>query len=224
VLLIVVILLTIAGVAFFGLGGSINALRTDEPNLAAALLSRPTNTPPSRPTATASAIPTLPPTSMPLVLIPSELPTKPPTETPTITATFTPPAPTPGPEMATPFGPGNLYVLHTVQPRESLTNIAAQYSTTVEMIKALNYIMEGASVWPDRVLVIMPTIGDLNKAVQFCVFRVETPTTLGNFSQQYGVPVDEIRQYNVLGPGEELPAPRWLIFPYASMNTPSLCR
>jgi hypothetical protein len=223
-LIISALILTGVAIAYFGFGPGkflINSGLAHDPTSLA--LNAPTDTYPI-PSTTPTGIPTTLPTSIPIIILPPQPDTETPTLPPPPTATSTILPPTPGPEMATPFGPQKRYLLHTVQDKESLANIAHQYLTSVEMIKALNFFIEGASVWPGRVLVITPQIKDVNAATLLCVFRLDVATTVSDFTAQYGLTPDDLRRYNELGPDEEITTPRWLIFPYSDMNTPDLCR
>jgi LysM repeat protein len=216
---IVIIIIGIIGVLFFHQGGI-------------SLASRPTQT-----QEIIEALPELPTATLFIGLVSVEnTPTQmelPPTETPSPTAepptptqTTSPtiPVPTEGPDMGTPFGPSLEFTLHTVQPSEALSAIARTYNTSVEVIRASNVLIEGASVWPGKVLVIIPGETDPTKTIKFCVMRLSVPITVEQLAQLQRISVDDIRFYNVLGPDETIPAHRWLIFPSENILDPKQCQ
>jgi len=160
---------------------------------------------------------TMTPTEVTKTPIPS--PTQTETSLPTKTLTLTPTAtttavlsPTPGPALGTPFGN---YLLHQVQPGESLAMIAIQYKTTVEQIEAINILREGRSVWADDILVI-PIGAETEREVRFQYVLIEEASLLSDLAEDYAIAIEDLREYNQLGLLDWVPTGRWLIIPVAS--------
>ena len=122
--------------------------------------------------------------------------------------------PTPGPDIGTPFGPDNMFVLHTVQTGESLSSIAAAFQTTIDVIRASNVLIEGASVWPGTILVLIPGETSPEEVGKYVAIWVEANTNISELSDEYGVDAEEIRDLNNLGPiADIVPGGRWIILP-----------
>ena len=151
----------------------------------------------------------------PLVESHSITPTLRPLPTASATPTYTaePAQPTPGPNLETPFGPNQEYILHQVKTGESLGNLAAQYHTSVEVIRAINPLIEGASIWPDKVLVILPGATDPAQAIKFNAIQLQAPAYPAQLAREYLVSLDEIVFYNQLDAQARIPTGRWLIIP-----------
>ncbi len=155
----------------------------------------PTQTSTPRPTQTATASPTK-----------TLTPTTRPSETPTETEAA---PPTPGPNLGTPFGN---YVLHRVKTGESLATIANIYQTTRERITAANTILERRGVWDGDILVV-PIGNETDDEISFEYIFIEKKTDLTTLVETYAVAIDQLREYNLLGPLDWVPAGRWLIIP-----------
>jgi LysM repeat protein len=121
--------------------------------------------------------------------------------------------PTPGPGLGTPFGPNEAYVLYQVLEGHSITAIAAEYQTTVEVIRKANNMIEGESAWPGSILVILPGQRNAEAVPNFSIILIEAPTSVTSLSDQYGIPVEEIQRINQLGVEEMIPAGRYIILP-----------
>jgi len=121
--------------------------------------------------------------------------------------------PTPGPVMETPFGPDERFVLHTVQQAESYSKIAETYQTSIEVIQNTNDLIEGASLWVDIILVIMPGQIEFSGVPKFRIVLLENPTSINDLAEEHRVSADEVIYYNSLGPIEIIPTGRWLIIP-----------
>ena len=116
--------------------------------------------------------------------------------------------------MATPFGPNMEYILFQIQDGQSLGNLASRFNTTIEVLKAMNVaIIEGASVRPGIVLVIMPDVKDATGLPRFSVVQVTQPVSLVELAEKYNVSVEDLRLYNHLGMDDLVPAERWLLIP-----------
>ena len=137
----------------------------------------------------------------------------PPAETQTSTVTLLAFS-TLGPDMMTPFGPGGQYILHTVQPGESLTFLALTYETTTEVLERLNVFQEGSSFWVGRIILVIPNRLDPSGIGPMQVIRVEVITNVDDISEEYGVSPNDLRSLNSLGNGDLVLAGRWLIIPF----------
>ena len=148
----------------------------------------------------------------PSVPISSETPTLLLPATPSRTATVGILIPTIGPGLMTPFGPQEQYLLHELQESESLAVVARYYQSTISVLNALN-IPPPRLWWPGDVLVVMPGRTDPAGLIPFRVIHVEVTTRVIDLSEEYSVPVEDIRMYNSLGSGDWIPAGRWVIIP-----------
>jgi len=135
-----------------------------------------------------------------------------PTQTPTITPTLPPPTPG-GPGLYTPFGPQQAYMLHQVKYGDNLPNLADQYQTDRDVIVAANGLLPDVPLQPDQVIVIMPGLTDSIGIEHLIAHFLGEDTSINELAPRYGVTVEEIRHYNQFGPGEIIPAGRWLIIP-----------
>lgn len=178
--------------------------------LAASVTVHFVSAPVSQPSQTATRPVHTPPVSPVVILATS-------TSRPAVTLT---PAPrleaslTPGPDMETYFGPENRYLLHVVQPGESLPLLAQYYQTSEEVLLASNVTTPGVTtLWAGRILVILPGQTDPQGVVKFEVIYLQEPAQLDNIAALYEVLDEEIRYYNALGPGNWVPSDRWLIIP-----------
>jgi hypothetical protein len=150
---------------------------------------------------------------------PTQVPTEEVLSTKTPTATFYPtetPLPTLvpniGPDMLTPFGPNNQFLLHHVQHGDSLWGLAYKYSSTIEVITSINMIY--GAIWIDQVLVIMPGQLTADNLDLYQVIQLEEEISITNISSQYNVSVETLRYINGIGTDNILPADRWLIVPF----------
>lgn len=177
-----------------------------------------TETPQSTPSLVLAELQTSEPSA---TLPPSATPTIPPTKTATLSPTLsptprltaTPTGPTPGPALNTPFGPQNSFLLHRVVIGESLGNLAWSYHTTAEVIQAANVLIEGASIWPDTVLVIYPNVKDPGQVTRFLVVCLETPTLPEDIAAEYLADLQALLEFNQINARVMIPAGRWLVIP-----------
>jgi LysM repeat protein len=152
-------------------------------------------------------------TDTPTSISPSVTPSPSSSQIPEPTSTLTEVLPTPGPVMETPFGPDERFVLHTVKQAESYSKIAETYQTSFEVIQETNDLIEGASLWVDTILVIMPGQTDSSGVPKFRIILLENPTSISDLTEEYGVSANELIYYNSLGSAEIIPTGRWLIIP-----------
>ncbi len=115
--------------------------------------------------------------------------------------------------MGTPFGPDERFVPHNVKQAESYSKIAETYQTSFEVIQETNDLIEGASLWVDTILVIMPGQTESSGVPKFRFVLLENPTSISDLTEEHGVSADEVIYYNSLGPIEIIPTDRWLIIP-----------
>jgi len=150
---------------------------------------------PVPPTATATHFPTWTPTA-----------TKTPNPTPT-------PEPTHFAEFGERFGANQEYVLYRLNDGESLENVAKAYETRAEVIRASNILIEGASVQPGTVLLLMPGVTDPSGLIKFKIVQVLVPTLPKHIAAQNNVPLEILVEYNQIDPERLVPGGRWLFFP-----------
>ena len=192
----------------------ISVLYRDRFSFFLAFASAPSATPTSVPsTATLEAVATMGSTSTPTLSLTSS-PTVTLGATPSLTLTFTQALPTRGPGLETPFGSPETFVVHRVQEGESLNVIAIHYNTSVAVIKAMNYIKPGASLWPGAVLVMVPGMTDPAGLPQVTAVLLTSRTSVLDLAKQYSMDPALLRQYNVLGLGDWLEANRWVVVSY----------
>jgi len=135
------------------------------------------------------------------------VPTKTPSPTATPSATPTPtPAPPPSPAPAEPEPAQEVY---TVQPGDSLADIAALYSTTVEELLRLNDLPEPSLLYTGQTIVV-PGRG-APPAVN--VHVVEEGETLSTIAERYGTTVDELLSLNNVPDPNNVPVGQPLILP-----------
>jgi LysM repeat protein len=157
---------------------------------------------------------TLPPPSTTPTNEPSITPTA--ANTPTPTDTSTPAQPTQGPNLETPFGPRNEFILHRVETGESLNYIASQYKTSVAVITSTNELRPGYTLLIGKILVIIP---DLKENPGLPIFRpvyLDKDASLSALVQEYGISPNDLWRYNSLGSSDLIPAGRWIIIPLPS--------
>lgn len=121
-----------------------------------------------------------------------------------------------GPDMMTPFGPGGQYILHEVQPGESLALLATTYETSIEVLESLNVFPQGSSLWVGQIVLVMPTQTDPSGLSAFQVIRLDVRTRVVDFSEEYNISIADLKLLNSLGLDEWLPAGRWMIVPYST--------
>jgi LysM repeat protein len=153
----------------------------------------------------------------------------PPTETmaPTAMPTATPaptPTPPPPPPLAEPEGPAQ--ETYTVQPGDSLADIAALYSTTVEELLRLNDLADPNLLYSGQTIVV-PRLGapppEPSAAVSPSpepsptpaanVHVVEEGETLSGIADRYGTTVDELLRLNDLPDPNNIPVGQSLVLP-----------
>ncbi len=151
-----------------------------------------------------SSVVSLTPTS-PATPIPSTT-TAAPTQTPTPTSL----TPTIGPGLETPFGPKGEYIVHLLLAGENLDNLAVEYRTTSDVIRAINQ-PKNHVIWAGTPLVVI--VGEVNvknvRALQ--AIWLDTDTRLSYLAEKYGMPIAELLQLNSLGSGDTARGQRWMV-------------
>ncbi len=195
-------------------GNSIPALAPlpTDANLAANIL--PSQTPTEELLAAIELLPPIATSTLSASPTPSLSPTI--THSPTASPTPTATQPTPGPALNTPFGPQKSFLLHRVATGESLGNLAVIYRTSAEVIRAANVLIEGASVWPDTILVIYPGITDPSQVTRFQVVQLKSPAYPEDLAAEYQVSLEELLEHNLLDAQVLIPIGRWLVIPVST--------
>jgi LysM repeat protein len=140
-----------------------------------------------------------------------------PSNTPSSTTVQIPSA-TPGPQMETPFGAAHTYLIHKVNAGESLPVLAGRYGTSPEAIKKINRLETATILHPDQILIVMPgVINDWEAEPLLAVF-LEEDIEIETIASQYGVTVEEAREYNALGQEITILGGRWLVFPFHNIT------
>jgi len=141
-------------------------------------------------------------------------PTSTPTETPSPipTATLTA-APTAGPGLDTPSPGVGSFLIHLLQPGESLIFLTDRYDADAAAIIAANGLNDHP-LWEGSYVVIPLGNPDPETLPRFAVYQVTAGgEVLTVVAERYGADPLAIRAYNQLGPSDDLPEGRWLIIP-----------
>ncbi len=144
---------------------------------------------------------------------PTNTPTIAPTQTPLPSHTSSPSAPTPGPLPETPFVTNRTYLIHQVQLGESRYLLADRYNTSQEVIQVVNASRLFTVLPLGEMMIILPGQVDASGLEPLGLVFLTTDFLISEFVAQYGITEDEFRAYNGLGPGEIVPAGRWVIYP-----------
>jgi hypothetical protein len=152
-------------------------------------------------------------------LTPSETPTKTATSTPTAVSTNTPtpdftPTQTPGPDIKTPFGSQDFQLLiHEVQDQESITSIANQYNTTVDVLWLLNGLAFQTIQVGDPVVVCVGCT-DTHGLPPLQAVYLTAGITLSELANQYNAAFNQLREWNDLGESDWIEGERWVVVPF----------
>jgi len=135
-----------------------------------------------------------------------------PTSTPT--PDFTP-TQTPGPALKTPFGdPDFQLLIHEVQDQETVTSIANQYNTTVDVLWILNGLARRTIQVGDPIIVSEGHT-DTQGLPQLQAIYLAAGTTLSDLASAYNAASSDLRRWNGLGDAEWIEGDRWLVVPLA---------
>jgi hypothetical protein len=138
-----------------------------------------------------------------LIRVPTHTPTPTPTPTPTT------PAPTPSPPAVPSTEPeAPVQDVYTVQPGDSLADIAALYSTTVEELLQLNDVLDPNLLYTGQAIVVpaapAPPSGQ---------HVVEEGETLAAIAERYGTTVEELLRLNDITDPDSVPVGQRLVVP-----------
>ena len=136
-----------------------------------------------------------------------------PEQSSTPTPNFTP-TQTPGPGLSTPFGSQDFQLLvHEVREQETLTGIANQYNTTVDVLWVLNGLAFRTTQAGDPIVVCLGCTEILDLPQLQPVYLVEGKT-VSDLANQYNAAIDDLRAWNGLGDGEWIAGERWVVVPF----------
>jgi hypothetical protein len=121
--------------------------------------------------------------------------------------------PTLGPGLETPFGPGQIFIVHRVQSGESLGVLATRFKTTIEVLRKANGLLAGISLQVNTDLVIPLGQTEAENVPEFLVLLLDQDELVGGLAANYPTNVTDLRRYNSLGPGDRIPAGRWILIP-----------
>ena len=113
--------------------------------------------------------------------------------------------------LTQPFGPDLAYILHRVNPGESMPIIENLYLTSAEVIQTANRI-EG-SVREDQILVIIINQTDPTGIPRFGVLTVEGDISIDDLSLFLDKLSADLIHYNDLNPDEIIKSGTWIIYP-----------
>lgn len=153
------------------------------------------------------------------MLTPTGTPTQTATNTPTNVPTNTPtptftPTQTPGPDLRTPFGSQDFQLLiHEVQTQESITSIANQYNTTVEVLWVLNGL-DFQTVQVGYPMVVCVDCTETFGLPPLQAVYLAAGITLSELTNQYNADFDQLSEWNDLGDSEWIEGERWVIVPF----------
>ena len=147
-------------------------------------------------------------------LLPQATSTPTPEPTPSLTpAPTNTPTATPGPGLKTPFGGQDFQLLiHEIQAQETLTGIANQYNTTVDVLWVINALANRTIQLGDHIVVcmgcaVMPDLPPL------APLYLEEGISLSDLAAEYDTPVEVLRAWNGLGAGDWIEGGRWVVVP-----------
>ena len=113
--------------------------------------------------------------------------------------------------LTEPFGPDNRYVLHQVEAGESIPLIANYYSTSNEVIQAVNLFEYG--VREGQVLVILPNWTDPNGLIPLKAMQMDERVLVDDLAIQLEVLLSELLYQNGLTAGTTLVPGQWIVYP-----------
>ncbi|MBW6465968.1 MAG: LysM peptidoglycan-binding domain-containing protein [Brevefilum sp.] len=146
-------------------------------------------------------------------------PTPQPTPSLTPTPTIVPTA-TPGPGIKTPFGDRDYQLLiHEIQAQETLTAIANQYNTTVDVLWFINGLAFRIVQLGDHIVVCMgcAVLPDLPPLAPM---YLEEGISLSDLAAEYITSIEDLRAWNDLGAGDWIEGGRWVVVRQAQTLEP----
>jgi LysM repeat protein len=142
---------------------------------------------------------------------PTPTPTASPTRTPTATPTITPTQLTPGPGLNKPFGPDGKYLVHITVGGESIEYLSAQFKTSPDVIKKVNFSANQFGLWVDTPLIVLPGQKDEASAVPMQAVWIDQAVAVSDFIKKYQVDESTFRWDNGII-GDQVQASRWVVF------------
>jgi LysM domain len=133
-----------------------------------------------------------------------------PSDTPQVLVTEPMAQSTPGPALETPFGGGQIYLVHMTLEGETLDMLAARYETSVAVLQVVNLLPGQQIVWANRPLVVLPGRKDADGLSIMQALQVEENMNVADLAVLYGVDEADFRQENGLM-ADQVPAGRWLV-------------
>ena len=160
-------------------------------------------------------------TDLTQALLPEATSTPMPSPTPTLTpAPTSTPTVTPGPGLRTPFGGQDFRLLiHEIQAQETITSIAKQYNTTVDVLWIINGLAFRPIQLGDPIVVCMDCT-EMPDLPQLWPLFLEEGISLSDLAAEYGTPVEDLRAWNGLGAGDWIEGERWVVVPQAQTLEP----
>jgi len=113
--------------------------------------------------------------------------------------------------LTDPFGPENNYIIHRVQPGESLPILEELYLTSTAVIQRTNRI-EG-SIRVDQVLVIILNQIDPTGIQPLKAVLIEDELLVDDLAAQLDIQVHYLLGLNGLEPDALIPAGQWIVYP-----------
>jgi hypothetical protein len=143
-------------------------------------------------------------------------------ETPVPTAMPIPFKPTPTykqPEprfIETPMGKNYMFIVHRVQPGESIASLAETYVTTADAIKAINYGM-GDTLWEDKLVVVPFERSNMTDVPPMTAYLVEVEgITINQLAEELRIDLTTLSILNNLPEGYSLTLDEAIIIPHYS--------
>ncbi len=166
-----------------------------------------------------SQVPTGTTAVLPEITITFPSPTNLPTSTSIIVST---PSVRPLLALETPLGIDHKFLIHQVQPGDSLDLIAGRNGTTVEALRALNYRLPSPLIpGPGWAIVVPLNFVDTKGLPAFEVYSVTEEISLKDLAAKLSVDLDQFKYYNALDDNFIPRAGDWLLVPRTALATPT---
>jgi len=119
--------------------------------------------------------------------------------------------------LDTPFGADIKFSLHQIARGETLDKLTAQYQTTVDAIRAVNYSLP-IPIWEDSILVIPIGVSDVTGVPSFEPYRADgTIFSLEELALELNADAQALLKYNAFGDSCTI-FNGWLIVPRAAQT------
>jgi hypothetical protein len=142
------------------------------------------------------------------------LPTKPyPTSSATsLSPTLTPTIPF-NRALEIPIGRNTQLIIHRVQDGESLDLIARKFATTIEAIRAVNYIMP-SPILVNSLVIVPFEMTDVSNLAAFEAYQIQADISVEALAKQLNSDPYFLNQYNQFSDGEILRVGDWILVPH----------